>query len=53
MFRVNNVTVYKCDIYEIKKHSQVKAILAFMIESLSSSFVINYIYTMYKKQETR
>ena len=44
-FYVNNMTVYKRAIYEIKKHSQVKVILVFTIESVSSFFLINYIYT--------
>ena len=39
------MTVYMCDIYKIKKLSQVKAILAFMTESGSSWFLIHYIYT--------
>ena len=43
-FRVTNMTVYKCIIYEIKKHSLVTAILAFKIESLRSCFLICYIY---------
>ena len=37
------MTAYKWDIYEIKEHSQVKGILAFAIEPLSSSFLIHYI----------
>ena len=39
------MTVYKCDIYEIKKHFQVKAILTFTIDSVRSCFLIHYIYT--------
>ena len=35
------------DIYEIKKHSQVKVILAFTIESVSSCFLIHYICTIH------
>ena len=38
------MTVYMCDIYVIKKHSQVKVILAFTVKSLSSCFFIHYIY---------
>ena len=34
-FNVNSMTVYKCHIYEIKKYSQVKAILTFTFESAS------------------
>ena len=33
-FHVKNMTVYMCDIHEIKKHAQVKAMLDFTIESL-------------------
>ena len=45
-FRVNNTTIYKCIIYEIKKHSQVKALLDFTIEPVSNSYFILYIYTI-------
>ena len=45
LFHINNMAVYMCDIYEIKRHSQVKAILAFTIKSVSSCFSIHYIYT--------
>ena len=42
---MNNMTVYKCDIYEIQKHTQVKAILlTFTIESSSSYFLIHSVY---------
>ena len=41
------MTVYKCGIYEIKKHFQVKVIPAFTIESLASCFFIHYIYTIH------
>ena len=41
------MTVYMCDIYEIKKYAQVKAILAFTIESVSSCFLINYIFAIH------
>ena len=47
MFCVNNMAVYNCNIYEIKKHFQVKAIIAFTIESVSSCFLIHYIYTIH------
>ena len=42
-FRVNIMCAYKWDIYGVKEHSQVKRILAFAIEPLSSSFLIHYI----------
>ena len=38
---------FMCDIYKIKKHSQIKVILAFTIESVSSCFLIHYIYTIH------
>ena len=41
------MTVYMCDIHEIKKHAQVKVILAFTTESVSSSFLIRYIHTIH------
>ena len=41
------MTVYLSDIHEIKKHAQVKAILAFTIESVSSCFFIPYINTIH------
>ena len=42
------MTVYKCDIYEIQKHTQVKAILlTFTIESSSSYFLIHSVYNTY------
>ena len=41
------MTVYTCDIYEIKEHSQVKVVLAFTIESVSSCFLIHFIYTIH------
>ena len=44
-FSNHNIAIYKCDICEIKKYSQVKAILAFTIESVSRYFLIYYIYT--------
>ena len=40
------MTVYMCDIHEIKKHAQVKVILAFTTESLSSCFLIHYVVTL-------
>ena len=46
-FNVKNVTVYMCDIHEIKKHTQLKAILAFTIESLYNWFLIHHIYTIH------
>ena len=44
MFCVNNMNVYKCIIYEIKKYSHVKVIFAFMIDPVTSCFLIHYIY---------
>ena len=44
MFFVNNMNVYKCIIYEIEKYSHVKAIFAFMIDPVTSCFLIHYIY---------
>ena len=44
MFHVTNMTVYKGDIYEIKKYSQVKKMLAFTIESVSSCFDPLYLH---------
>ena len=41
------MTVYMCDIHEIKKHAQVKVILAFTTESVSSCFLIHYICTIH------
>ena len=41
------MTVYLSDIHEIKKHAQVKAILAFTIEYVSSCFFIHYINTIH------
>ena len=41
------MTVYLSDIHEIKKHAQVKAILAFTIKSVSSCFLIHYIDTIH------
>ena len=41
------MTVYMCDIHGIKKHAQVKAMLAFTIEFVSSCFLIHYIYTIH------
>ena len=40
------MTVYIGDIHEIKKQAQMKAMLAFMIGSVSSCFLIHYIYTI-------
>ena len=39
------MTAYKYDTYEIKRNFQLKAILAFMIKSVSCCFLIYYIYT--------
>ena len=41
------MTVYMCDIHEIKKHAQVKVILAFTTESVSSCFLIRCIHTIH------
>ena len=39
------MTVYKCNIYEIKKYSQLRVILVFKIELVSGCFFICYINT--------
>ena len=39
------MTVYKCSFYEIRKYSQLRAIVVFMIESVSGCFLICYINT--------
>ena len=36
-----------CNIHKIKEHAQVKAILVFMVKSVSSCFLIDYIYTIH------
>ena len=41
------MTVHMCDIYGIKKYSQVEPIIAFTIEPISSCFLIHYIYTVH------
>ena len=46
-FHVNNMAVYMGNILKIKKHAQVKAILALEIEFLSSCFLIHYMYTVH------
>ena len=46
-FHVNNMTIYMCDIHEIKKYAQVKVVLTFMIESVRSCFLIHYTYTIH------
>ena len=46
-FHVTNMTIYMCDIHEIKKHAQLKAIFPFTIEPANSCFLIHYIYTIY------
>ena len=46
-FHVSNMTVYMSEIYEIKNYAQVKARLAFTIESVSSCFLINYIFAIH------
>ena len=42
------MTFFKCDTHDIKKHTQVKVILAFTIESVRSCFLIHYMYTYVK-----
>ena len=44
-FYVNNMIVYICDIHEIKKHAQVKAILTFTIESQQAATFSSIIST--------
>ena len=39
------MTIYKCYMYEIKNQNQVKAMLVFTFEFVSSCCFIHYIYT--------